>query len=97
MLGLNSLHIGHHLREPFAHAGQCRIVGCRAAALQALGQLGQEHLPNAPQVKGGQQVLHAGHSEHVHTVGAQVGQFARRFEGGHAVGQPAQVFNQHHA
>ncbi|MBK7119259.1 MAG: hypothetical protein IPH64_09800 [Comamonadaceae bacterium] len=65
--------------------------------LQALGHLGQEHAADAAAVEQGQDLPQRARAQRIEVVAAQVGHLARRLVRGHALGQAAQVFDQHDA
>jgi hypothetical protein len=93
LLGLHRGQVGQRVAQPFVVAG----VGARSPVLQALRHLGQKHPADTALVEQGEQLVERRHGGGFNLIGAQVGHLACRLVGGHALGQAAQVFDQHHA
>ena len=91
-LVLNHRPVGQHMGQPrLVH----RIAG-RTAVLQTLHHLPQKYQLHPPKGQPFQQSVKVARSEVFNLVAAEVGHFPRCLVGGHALGQAAQVLNQHH-
>ena len=92
LLHLESRDIGQGMLQPGLMA---RVMG-RAAILETLRHLRQEHLGYAAALHPQQQLVERVQAGRANMVTTQVCDLARRLVGGHPFRQAAQVFHQHH-
>ena len=88
------LDLGQVRRDP-AQPVERHLLGLGPRILQALRHLRQKGLADAAPVQQGQQGVEPLGGVGVEAVAAQVGDLARGLVRGHALGQPAQVLDQH--
>ena len=93
LLRLPGRQVRQRVAQPFLVQG---VIG-GPAHLQALRHLQQESLADTAPLEPGQQLVQCLQAETVEAVAAQIGHFARGLVGRLALGQAAQVLDQHHA
>ena len=96
LLGQHRGPVGQRGLQPIALLGRGLQAGGGAEFLQPLRHLGQKDPADTSPLQQRQQGHQRRHRQAVDAVAAQVGHFACCLVGGHPLGQPAQVFDQHH-
>ena len=91
------LDVGKVRRDAMQPIERDRRVDLGAMVLQALRHLRQERFADATTVEHREQLVEAAGRERIDAIAAEIGDLARRLVRGHALGEAAQVLDQHHA
>ena len=94
---LNGHRVGQRLGQPGLDGGRAGHAGAGAVVLQTLRHLGQKGVGQAALAKLLGHLGQAGHAAALDLVATQVGHLARGLVQRQALGQAAQVLDQHHA
>ena len=96
MLRLHTGQVGQGSLQPVEHLNWHLGVDLEGPVLQALRHLGQEGNGHAAPLQQGPKRLQPLHAAGRQPIAHEVGHLARRLVGGQALGEPAQVLDQHH-